>query len=197
MKLQKQIESVFNNLQNEDYSEERALDYALYLEANTFLHGLLVIEDKLSMAFGLETRVPFLDNELVDFALKIPSEYKLCVGSIGKRIDENATGNKFNNYSNLYGEGKYIFRSAMNQYLPKEIVRGKKQGFSAPDASWFRGESLQYIYSIVNDKNARIYEYMDQKQVISAVEEHMAQKKNNRLLIWSILNFEIWLEQFL
>src|SRR6266403_524638 len=59
---------------------ERAEDYinaSLYFEAKTFLHGLLLVEDKLSMAHGIETRVPFLDNDLVDFAMRVPVPYKL------------------------------------------------------------------------------------------------------------------------
>ena len=56
----------------EDY-----VNHSLYFEAKTFLHGLLVVEDKLSMAHGLETRVPFLDNDLVDFAMRVPVRRKL------------------------------------------------------------------------------------------------------------------------
>ena len=56
----------------EDY-----VNHSLYFEAKTFLHGLLVVEDKLSMAHGLETRVPFLDNDLVDFAMRMPVRQKL------------------------------------------------------------------------------------------------------------------------
>ena len=55
----------------------RLVNASLYFELKTFLHGLLVVEDKLSMAHSLETRVPFLDNDLVDFALRLPVRYKL------------------------------------------------------------------------------------------------------------------------
>ena len=57
---------------NEDY-----VNGSLYFELKTFLHGLFVVEDKLSMAHSLETRVPFLDNDLVDFACRVPAKYKL------------------------------------------------------------------------------------------------------------------------
>lgn len=189
--------SVFKPLQKDNYSEENGLDYALYLEANTFLHGILVVEDKLSMAFGLETRVPFLDNDLVDFALKVPSKYKLKGNALGKRIDENEVGDKYNIFVTRYGNGKYILRNAMRSYLPDEILHGKKQGFSAPDASWFRGESIEFVRDIVTNSNARIYDYINQKSVMDIVEKHMEGKKNNRLIIWAILNFEKWLEAFL
>ena len=55
-----------------DAGPEDYVNHSLYFEAKTFLHGLLVVEDKLSMAHGLETRVPFLDNDLVDFAMRLP-----------------------------------------------------------------------------------------------------------------------------
>ena len=73
----------------EDY-----VNHSLYFEAKTFLHGLLVVEDKLSMAHGLETRVPFLDNDLVDFAMRVPVRLKL--GNLGEvvRLNENEPGPK-------------------------------------------------------------------------------------------------------
>ena len=55
----------------------RFINYSLYFEAKTFLHGLFIVEDKLSMAHSLETRVPFMDNDLVDFAMKCPVSFKL------------------------------------------------------------------------------------------------------------------------
>ncbi|RME64095.1 MAG: asparagine synthase, partial [Nitrospirae bacterium] len=60
-----------------DYAPETVLEMSLYFESKTFLHGLLVVEDKLSMAHSLETRVPFLDNEMVDFAMKVPAGIKV------------------------------------------------------------------------------------------------------------------------
>ena len=68
----------------EDY-----INHSLYFEAKTFLHGLLVVEDKLSMAHGLETRVPFLDNDLVDFAMNLPVNMKLGNLNQVMRLDEN------------------------------------------------------------------------------------------------------------
>src|SRR4030095_17159477 len=69
---------------NEDYVNE-----SLYFDLKTFLHGLLVVEDKLSMAHSLETRVPFLDDDLVEFALNIPLSYKVRYPKQTVQIDEN------------------------------------------------------------------------------------------------------------
>jgi len=176
----------------EDY-----VNHSLYFEAKTFLHGLLIIEDKLSMAHGLETRVPFLDNDLVDFAMRIPARMKL--GNLGEiiRLNENEPGRKTRKYFRKTKDGKLILRKVMERYIPGEITRGIKKGFSAPDASWFKGESIDYIRTTLLDKNARIYNYFDAGTTREMLEEHFQARANRRLFIWSLLNFEMWCRQFL
>ncbi len=176
----------------EDY-----INHSLYFEAKTFLHGLLVVEDKLSMAHSLETRVPFLDNELVDFAMKIPSRLKL--GNLSKvaRLNENEPGPKTKKYFNKTKDGKLILRKVMERYIPQVITEKEKQGFSAPDASWFKGESIDYVRRTLYSDKARIYEYLDRKSVHALVNQHLKGKENRRLLIWSLLNVEKWCETFL
>jgi asparagine synthase (glutamine-hydrolysing) len=125
----------------EDY-----INHSLYFEAKTFLHGLLVIEDKLSMAHSLETRVPFLDNDLVDFSMQVPVNLKLRNLEEVIRISENEPA-KVKRYYEKTGDGKLILRKVMQRYVPEKITSGIKQGFSAPDASWFKGESIDYVNS--------------------------------------------------
>jgi len=176
---------------------EQYINLSLYFEAKTFLHGLLVVEDKLSMAHGLETRVPFLDNDLVDFATKLPVSMKL--GNLGEvvRLNENEPGPKTRQYFQKTKDGKIAFRNVMNRYIPETITNGIKQGFSAPDSSWFKGESIDYVRKIIFDKRASIYEFFDLSAVQDLVTEHIEGKKNRRLLIWSLLNFEWWLQRYL
>ncbi len=176
----------------EDY-----INHSLYFEAKTFLHGLLIVEDKLSMAHGLENRVPFLDNDLVDFAMQLPANMKL--GNLGEviRLNENESGNKTGKYFNKTRDGKLLLRKTMNKYIPQEITDGVKQGFSAPDASWFKGESIEYLKSRLFNNNARIYDYIDKNVAQGLINEHVQGKENRRLLIWSLLNFEEWCEVFL
>jgi len=175
----------------EDY-----INHSLYLEAKTFLHGLLVIEDKLSMAHGVETRVPFLDNDLVDFAMRLPVRLKLANLEEATRLNENEPGPKSDVYFGRTNDGKLLLRKTMARYIPAEITEGKKQGFSAPDASWFRGESIDYVRRLLFDDKARIYEHMDRDAVRGLVTEHLEGKQNRRLLIWSLLNVEWWLRKF-
>jgi asparagine synthase (glutamine-hydrolysing) len=176
----------------EDY-----INHSLYFEAKTFLHGLLVVEDKLSMAHSLETRVPFLDNDLVDFAMRIPVKLKLKNLGEVVRLNENEPGLKTLKYFQKVKDGKLILREVMQRYVPPEITDGGKQGFSAPDASWFKGESVEYVKREILDRGARLYRYLDQEAVRRLVNEHLEGKQNRRLFIWSLLNLEKWCEVFL
>lgn len=187
---------VFQNRMNLPVSAEEYVNLSLYFEAKTFLHGLLIVEDKLSMAHGLETRVPFLDNDFVDFAMSIPVRFKLGNLSEIVRINENEPGKEIKHF-NKTRDGKQILREAMAKYIPIEISTGIKKGFSAPDASWFKGESMRYVKQVLFDNNALIYDYLDINSVQSLVQEHLNGKMNRRLFIWSLLNFEWWLKQYI
>ena len=175
----------------EDY-----VNHSLTFEAKTFLHGLLVVEDKLSMAHGLETRVPFLDNDLVDFAMRVPVGLKLGNLTEVARIDENEPG-KLAKYYQKNRDGKLLLRRAMGQYVPREVAEREKQGFSAPDASWFKGESIDYVRRMLLEGQAHIYYYLDPQATRALVEEHLSGKANRRLLIWSLLNVEWWIRSHL
>jgi len=176
----------------EDY-----INHSLYFEAKTFLHGLLVVEDKLSMAHSLETRVPFLDNDLVDFAMSVPTHLKLAHLGEVIRLNENEPGLKTTRYFQKTRDGKLLLRKVIARYIPPEIADGEKQGFSAPDASWFKGESIDYVRREILDGKARLFDYMDSETVRGLVEEHLDGRQNRRLLIWSLLNFEWWLRRFI
>ena len=169
----------------EDY-----INHSLYFEAKTFLHGLLVVDDKLSMAHSLETRVPFLDNDLVDFAMKLPVRMKL--GNLDEvlRINENEPGPKTKIFFNKTKDGKRLLRRMMERHIPVEVAQREKQGFSAPDASWFKGESIEFVKRKLSNPKARVYDFLDYKHTFGLVSEHLAGKTNRRLFIWSLLNIE-------
>ncbi|MCO7223801.1 asparagine synthase (glutamine-hydrolyzing) [Pleionea sp. CnH1-48] len=172
----------------EDY-----INHSLYFEAKTFLHGLFVVEDKLSMAHSLESRVPFMDNDLVDFAMSVPVKHKL--GNLDKviSVDENEVQKFFQRTK----DGKLLLRKAMQKYIPEVVTNREKQGFSSPDASWFKGESIDYVRAKLLDSNAMIYDFMDRKEVERLVNQHLSGELNRRLLIWSLLNVEEWCRKFL
>lgn len=178
---------VYKNHQNQLESPEDYINHSLYFEAKTFLHGLLVVEDKLSMAHSLETRVPFLDNNLVDFAMKVPMRLKLANLNDVVRINENEAGKKNDKYFSRTKDGKLLLRKVMERYIPRDVTDREKQGFSAPDASWFKGESIEYVKKELLENN-HLQQYFDVKSMNKFIDDHLSGHMNRRLLIWSFLN---------
>ncbi len=177
-------------------SPQDHINNSLYFEIKTFLPGLFLVGDKLSMAHGLEERFPFMDNDLVNFAMQVPVEHKL--GDLTKeidKIDENIEGRK--KAYREHDDGKNVLRKAMEEYIPQKIVDRKKQGFSAPDESWYRGENANYIKEILLHSETLCTKYINKAYIEKIVNEHLNEGKNHRLLIWSFLNFEWWCRIFL
>ena len=149
------------------------IDRALYFEQRTFLHGLLVVEDKLSMAHGLEARVPFLDNDLVDLAQRIPGVVK-----------------------NSSPAGKRLLREAAAYVLPARLVDKRKQGFSPPDRTWYQGRNLRYIREVLLDASTLSRGIFRPSFTERAIREHADGIADHRLLIWSLLCVEWWQRLF-
>ena len=189
------FKNVFKNHKEDFETPEDYINHSLYFEAKTFLHGLLVVEDKLSMAHGLETRLPFLDNDLVDFAMSCPVNLKLNNLADEVRINENEPGNKPHKFFQKTREGKQILRDVMKHHIPELVTQAEKQGFSAPDASWFKGDSIEFVKRILLGGNSKIYSFLDKSTVETLVQEHLNGTENRRLLIWSLLNVEQWLKE--
>ncbi len=189
--------NVFASNDNNLESPEDYINHSLYFEAKTFLHGLFVVEDKLSMAHGLESRVPFMDNDLVDFAMRCPVNLKLNKLADVARINENELGSKQEKYFKKNNDGKQLMRDMMVRYIPEDITKAEKQGFSSPDASWFKGESIKFVERTLLTGQSRIYDVLDRQTVTEMVLEHLDGKYNRRLLIWSLLNVDQWMKETL
>ena len=108
---------------------EHPWDRVMYVDATTYMHGLLVLEDKLSMVHSLETRVPLLDNEVVDFLLGVPWEF----------LTDGKTG-------------KILFREAVRAWVPALVADKPKMGFGPPDASWYRGALKPFVERTLSSK---------------------------------------------
>ena len=194
------MRDVFPGTRRVPGSAEDCVNNSLYFEAKTFLHGLLIVDDKLMAAHGVEGRFPFLDNDIVDFAMKMPVSLKVkdinttLPGSPAK-LDENDLAAK----SDLKktNKGKYLLRNVMGKYIPESVSRANKQGFSAPDASWFKGDSIEYVKRKLWDDKYPFYEYLDKNTVRSVVEEHLHGEQNRRLFIWSLLSVGEWMKKSL
>lgn len=174
---------VFKSIHKPTLAPEDCLNYSLYLEAKTFLHGLLVVEDKLSMAHGLEARVPFLDNDLVDFSMKLPDYLKIT--SIDTPVNENDLGSK----KQAHRKGKHILRKTLSKYLDKQIVDGRKQGFSSPDASWFKGESIEFVGNML----LSLPNVFNKKIAYNIFNDHISGVANKRLSLWALLYIHVFI----
>jgi asparagine synthase (glutamine-hydrolysing) len=146
-----------------------ALCWALYLDAKTFLHGLLVLSDKLGMSASLEERVPLLDHDLVDFALGLPSHWKL-----------------------RDGQGKYMLRNVMRAYVPPEIADARKVGFTPPDATWYREILRDEVAALLLSPRALDRSIFQPAGIRRILDEHNTGTANHRFLIWSLMIFEWW-----
>lgn len=187
--------AVFNADALNEGGPESYINQSLYFEIKTFLHGLLTMEDKISMAHGLETRVPFLDNDLVEFASGLPVSTKL------QNLDEvleaaRTDPARLRNYRGRTDDGKWVLRKAMRRLMPEEVTSLEKQGFSAPDETWFRRETLPYLEKTLLGEEARIGEAVRPEFVRRTLEAHVA-GENHRLRIWSFLSVEWWMRNFL
>jgi len=187
------FQNVFSSHDNKLEKAEDYINHSLYFEAKTFLHGLLVVEDKLSMAHSLETRVPFLDNDLVDFAMSCPVQLKINGLKNLIKIDENNIQKK-RNYFKKTNDGKQILREVMKSYIPDEVTQREKQGFSSPDASWFKGESIEFVKNEILNKNEPIFEFLDYETTQNIAAEHFSGEKNRRLFVWSLINVNQYLK---
>ncbi len=177
-------------------SVEDHIANALYFEIKTFLHALFILGDKISMAHSLEERVPFMDNDLVEFAQKVPIRHKLADLEEIKKLDENEL-RKRRHYQRQYQDGKNILRQAMSSLIPESIINRRKQGFSAPDESWYRGANVEYVIKVLGNPRAAYRDFINPQFVGQIVHEHCELKINHRLLLWSFLCFEYWCKVFL
>jgi len=168
---------------NIDYSDLKVFKHANYFDRNwyllltkTNLPALLRYEDKISMAHSVETRLPFLDYRLVEFAFSMPEDKKISVGIT-----------------------KYVLRDAMYGILP-EIVRNRmdKKGFyTTPESIWYASHLKNYIYKIINSNSFKMRKYFDVERVKEGFETHCKGKKNLEELIWRWINLELWMQIFI
>jgi asparagine synthase (glutamine-hydrolysing) len=150
------------------------LDRMLYTDVKTHLHGLLMKQDKMSMAASLEARVPFLDHELVELSARLPSRLKLHRGRTTK----------------------YVVRRCMQGVLPAEVLRRRKLGFPVPVDAWCRRELGPALDDLVLGERARRRGLFEPEYVDRLVREHRAGARHGDRL-WALLSFELWARCYL
>ena len=150
------------------------LDRLLYSDIKTYLVELLMKQDQMSMAASIESRVPFLDHHLVDFAARLPDEWKLS-GLTTKRV----------------------LRLAMNGVLPKSILNRPKMGFPVPFASWTRNGWSGVVRDVLLDQRARERGIVNPQAVEQLIADHAAGRTPGGDRLWSLLNLELWFRTFI
>jgi asparagine synthase (glutamine-hydrolysing) len=157
----------------EESDSEDLLDQLLAADLKTYLHELLMKQDQMSMAASIESRVPFLDHKLVEFAARLPVKMKL----------RGLTT-------------KYILRKSMAGRLPKEILTRSKMGFPVPIGSWLRGQFSHVVDEYVLNSRALDRGIFNAEFVRELVARHRAGENHSERL-WALINFEIWQRRFL
>jgi asparagine synthase (glutamine-hydrolysing) len=146
----------------------------LYTDINTYLVELLMKQDQMSMAASLESRVPFLDHPLVEFAATIPSSYAV------KGL-----------------EGKSILKSAVEDLLPHSIIYRRKMGFPTPWAGWLVGEQLQELETLLLEPRSLQRNIFRPEAIRRIFTDHRVRTRDNSTRIWRLLNLELWFRVFI
>ena len=138
---------------------------------STLPDELLMFGDKLSMAHGLEVRVPYLDKELVEYAERLPASFKVRNGS-----------------------QKWLHRQVCQSILPKTILRRRKRGFAVNVVDdWFRGTVSGKIEEILMDRESHMYRYLRPSVIQRMFKQHQSGQKDYHKILFSLVIFEEWL----
>jgi asparagine synthase (glutamine-hydrolysing) len=148
----------------------KLLDSLLYIDSKTYLPGdILTKVDRMSMAVSLETRVPLLDHKLIDFVTHIPASMKM---------------------SGL--QTKHLFKRAIKDLIPAEVIDRPKQGFGVPLQEWINRQLRERIRDTLTDTRTRQRGYVSPRYVDVLLDEHERGRRDHSMALWSLLMLELW-----
>jgi asparagine synthase (glutamine-hydrolysing) len=145
--------------------------HTLFLKA--YLPSLFIVEDKVSMASSIESRVPLCDNEMLSFALSTPDAIKL---------QDNIP--------------KYVLKEAMRDDLPEALYKAKKMGFPTAFPTWYRRDLKSYVEEILFDGRLERRNLFEMSFIRKLFENHLSGRKNNECKLWSLISIEMWFRVF-
>ena len=151
------------------HSRMMRFDFETYLPED-----VLTKVDRMSMAHSIESRVPLLDNEVIEFASSLPASLKI-----------------------VNGRRKHVLKEAARRLLPAEILDRKKQGFGVPLGVWFRGGLTDVFSDVLRSPLTRQRGYFEPAFVDRLVAEHLSNKRDHTLRLWQLLVFELWHRQYI
>jgi asparagine synthase (glutamine-hydrolysing) len=167
------LRSYFRELSGK-VSTNAPLDSLLYIDSKTYLPGdILTKVDRMSMAVSLEARVPLLDHKLIEFVTRIPAALKLA---------------------GL--ETKHLFKRAIADLVPAEVLHRPKQGFGVPIQHWINQQLRERIRDTLNDPRTLQRGYVTRQYVALLLDEHERGRRDHSMALWSLLMLELWHRQY-
>ena len=152
-----------------------ALQAMLYADSTVLLPDKYLEKvDRATMAYGIESRVPFLDDELSAYAMALPSSLKV-----------------------RRGQKKWVLRQALRGTVPDEILDGRKTGFGVPVSHWMRGPLNRYLRDTLQDTAAAVPDLFDRTALTHCIDEHVSGRHDNGKLLYKLLNFGLWRQKYL
>ncbi|HXW05838.1 MAG TPA: asparagine synthase (glutamine-hydrolyzing) [Vicinamibacterales bacterium] len=147
----------------------------MHFDFETYLpEDILTKVDRMSMAHSIESRVPLLDNAVVEYAARLPADLKI-----------------------RHGRRKHILKQVAAQLLPADILSRRKQGFGVPIGVWFRGGLGDLFADVLYSPRARQRGYFERPFVDRLVREHLGGRRDHTLRLWALLVFELWHRHYL
>ena len=148
------------------------LEEMIFQDMQTYLpDDILTKVDRASMAVSLEVRVPFLDHRLIEFAWRVPAQFKVRDGN-----------------------GKWLMRELLSRYVPRELMERPKQGFEVPIGKWLRGPLRDWAESLLDESRLKREGYLNAQLVRFVWQSHLAGQSNREHDLWCVLMFQSWLE---